>query len=271
MLKLIDLIRLSHIELGNYKIHCATDNKRSDWRPLEAYFAGNFEVGQSQQSQKNFECDTILSLINLSYSRRWLYVGVYRVDGVREAEESGFIYDLTRLPGLEHLDGRTIINFEKTFRNSYPWGRNYEDNLIVNSIREEPLSIADFPGFNEIRLSFDLLQAIIRQDNPSWRSALANIAGVYVISDGKTGSQYVGSAYGGIGIWQRWSEYANTGHGGNKELKQLLRDNGKDYAKSFQFALVEVCDINAGIDFILSRERHWKDVLMTREFGLNSN
>ncbi|MFH1302996.1 MAG: GIY-YIG nuclease family protein [Planctomycetota bacterium] len=272
VLKLIDLIRLTGIELGNYKIHCAIDNKRNEWRPLQAYFADTFERGQSEQSQENFQCDHVLSLINLSNSRRWLYVGIYQVCGVSKAtNRSGFIYNLKRLPGLEHLDGRTIVDFEKTFRQSYLVGSTHENNLIVNSILEERMSIADFPGFNAVRLSFDLLQAIIRQENPTWRSALANIAGIYVIVDTKTGLQYVGKASGGVGLWQRWSEYANSGHGGNMKLRQLLIENGSNYAKYFQFSLVEVCDINANPDYIISRESHWKDVLMTRTFGLNAN
>lgn len=272
MLKLTDLMRLSGIVLGNYKIHCATDNKASDWRPLQAYFAGTFEVGQAHQAQKNFECENVLSLINLGTGKRWLYVGVYRVDGVRPDNEcSGFLYTLTRLAGLEHLDGRAIIDFPKSFRASYLVGANYENELLVHAIREEKLSIADFPGFNCVRLSFDMLASIIRQDNPSWRAALANVAGVYVITDTKTGRLYVGSAYGGVGLWQRWTAYAKTGHGGNKELRELLNREGQDYAKNFQFSLVEVCDINANPDYVISRECHWKDVLMTREFGLNWN
>jgi hypothetical protein len=271
MLKLVHLIRQAGIHLGHYKIHCATDNKRSDWRPLEAYFAGTFEKGQASQSQKNFECDHVLSLINLGNSKRWLFVGVYRVDGVQDAKGwSGFIYSLKRLPGLEYLEGRAIIEFPKAFRASYlVGGATYEDQLIVYAIREEKLSIADFPGFNGVRLSFEMLTSVIRQDNPSWRAALANIAGVYVIADRETGKQYVGSACGGVGLWQRWTTYAKTGHGGNKELRQLLKQKGVDYAHNFQFSLVEVCDINARDDYILSRESHWKDVLLTREFGLN--
>jgi hypothetical protein len=127
------------------------------------------------------------------------------------------------------------------------------------------------PGFNSVRLSFEELASIIRQDNLSWRAALANVAGVYVITDTKTGRLYVGSAYGGVGLWQRWGAYVKTGHGGNKELRELLRKSGPSYAENFQFALVEVCDINASPDYVISREGHWKDVLMTREFGLNWN
>jgi len=65
--------------------------------------------------------------------------------------------------------------------------------------------------------------------------------------------------------------YATFGHGGNKELRQLLRAKGDEYANNFQFSLLEVCDINANPDYIISRESHWKDVLLTREFGLNRN
>lgn len=273
MLKLIDLIEQSGIKLGDFKIHCAIDSKRSEWRPLQAYFAGTFERGQSEHSQKNFECDNIVSLINLSNSKRWLFVGAYHVAGEAKLATKwrGFIYKLKRVGGLDHLDGRAIVDFPKNFRASYLVGEKYRDSLIVSSIREEKMSIADFPGFNAVQLSFEMLSSIVRQDNPSWRAALANVAGVYVIVDSETGLQYVGSAYGGVGLWQRWNAYVKTGHGGNKELRDLLKRKGSQHANNFQFSLVEVCDINASPDYIISRESHWKDVLMTREFGLNWN
>ena len=206
MLKLTDLIGLSGVALGNYKIHCATDDKSSEWRPLQAYFAGTFEWGQARQSHRNFECENILSLINMGTGSRWLFVGVYRVDGVRPDKQcDGFLYTLTRIAGLEHLDGRAIIDFPKSFRASYLVGANHQNELIVQAIHEEKLSIAPFPGFNGVLLSFEMLTSIIRQDSPSWRAALANVAGVYVITDTETGRLYVGSAYGGVGLWQRWS------------------------------------------------------------------
>lgn len=272
MLKLSELIRMAGINLGNYKIHCATDNKRSEWRPLEQYYCGTFEIGQSQQSQKNFECDNVLSLINLGNSRRWLYVGVYAVHGVKAAKDwDGFIYDLRRVPGLEYLDGRAIVDFSKDFRQSYLVGQRYASDLIVTEIRPEKMSIADFPGFNSVLLSFEMLKSIVRQDHLSWRTALSNVSGVYLIADQSNGMQYVGSAYGGVGLWQRWSAYAATGHGGNKELRQLLREHGDSYANNFQYSVVEVCDINASSEFIISRECHWKNILLSREFGYNHN
>lgn len=272
MLRLIDLIRLSGVEIQNYKIHCATDNKASGWQPLVQYFAGTFEEGQSLQTQKNFECGYVLSLINLGTSKSWLFVGVYEVYGVKQTKLfDGYTYDLRKIGGLEHLEGRAIVDFPKQFRASYLVGSTHEHNLLVSSIREERMSIAEFPGFNGVCLKFPELQSIIRQDNPSWRAGLKNVSGVYLIVDCSTGYQYVGSAYSGIGIWQRWAQYAKTGHGGNKELKQLLRANGDDHAYQFQFSLLEVCDINSSSEYVIGRESHWKRVLLTREFGLNWN
>ena len=92
-----------------------------------------------------------------------------------------------------------------------------------------------------------------------------------LIVDTLTGKQYVGSAYGDECIWQRWSNYAKDGHGGNVELKELLTLNGEEYKYNFKYSILEVCNMNLGNEYIISRETHWKEVLMTRKFGLNKN
>ena len=58
-------------------------------------------------------------------------------------------------------------------------------------------------------------------------------------------------------------------HGGNKELKALLQAKGKEYASYFQFSLLEVCDLDASEEVVLPREKHWMEVMCSREFGLN--
>jgi hypothetical protein len=52
-------------------------------------------------------------------------------------------------------------------------------------------------------------------------TALASVAGVYLISDTLTGKLYVGSATGEGGIWGRWCQYVD-GHGHNIQLKRLV-------------------------------------------------
>jgi hypothetical protein len=94
-------------------------------------------------------------------------------------------------------------------------------------------------------------------------------SGLYLITDTSSGKVYVGSAYGHEGIWQRWSNYCKNGHGGNKELKALLQAKGKEYASYFQFSLLEICDLDASEEVVLPREKHWMEVMCSREFGLN--
>jgi len=270
MLKLTDLIKLSNISLSDFKIHCATGITSS---PLEAFFDGKWKQWQEIQNQKNFECKQIISLIHLNGSQ-WLFAGIFEVLGVKQGpanRPNGYEYTTIETPGVEHLTGRAIINFNKNFRASYLRGEKFGHELIVSAIRDQQMTIGDFPGFNRVLLSIPMLRTIIREKNPSWLSALGNVAGIYVITDNFSGKLYVGSACGGIGIWQRWSAYAKTGHGGNKELRKLLELNGEDHALSMQIAILEVCDINASDEFILGRESHWKEVLRSREFGLNAN
>ena len=91
------------------------------------------------------------------------------------------------------------------------------------------------------------------------------------LTNNSSGKHYVGSAYGGDGIWSRWCAYAKNGHGGNAELRSLLNEEGSTHADNFQYSILEVCDLNASDEFILGRESHWKAVLRTREYGLNRN
>ena len=81
----------------------------------------------------------------------------------------------------------------------------------------------------------------------------------------------MGSAYGDECIWQRWANYSNTGHGGNAELRELLRNNGENYKYNFKYSILEVCNMNLGNEYIIERETYWKEVLLSRKFGLNKN
>jgi hypothetical protein len=273
VIKLMDLIRLAGLTMGKFKIHCATGKKNP---PLEAFYEGadKFKEWQEYQNSRNFSCDHIVSLIHLG-SSDWLFAGVFKVNGSPQKKsnkyKTWFEYSTSEVSGLEHLTGRAIISFKKSFRQSYLKGEKHADSLVVRELKAERQSIGDFPGFNKVSLSFRVLKAVVRQQIPTWKTTLSNIAGIYLIADMNTGKQYVGCAYGDEGIWQRWSAYTTAGHGGNKELRQLLRDKGNDYANYFLFTILEVIDLNASKDYVNGRESHWKDALLTRKYGYNSN
>ncbi|MBE7082602.1 MAG: hypothetical protein E7378_02885 [Clostridiales bacterium] len=53
--------------------------------------------------------------------------------------------------------------------------------------------------------------------------------------------------------------------------KELLTVNGNQYKYNLKYSVLEVCNMSLGNEYIISRENHWKEVLMTRQFGLNDN
>ena len=100
---------------------------------------------------------------------------------------------------------------------------------------------------------------------------------VYVIADKKTGQQYVGVTYKNSkpgmksGIWGRWTEYANTGHGDDATLKKLCANDPKYAEKNFQWSILEVLPLNVIPKVAIDRETKWKEKLLSREFGYNNN
>ncbi len=255
------------LNLENYKVHLATGK---EYPPLTAFFEGKFKEWQANQSRKNFECDMVIGLIEYE-KQQWLFAGVFRILG-RERQSNGrYTYATELLPGQDELIGRIIVQHKRTGRASYLWGTKDGGEFDVVAIREKTLSVKDFPGYHAVTLPYSVLKIIISQNVPSWRGALTGIKGVYVIADTKTGLLYVGSAYGDSGIWQRWSNYIQTGHGDNEALKALLEREGPEYVQNFQFTLLEFADTYASDEYILKRESHWKQALQTRAFGNNQN
>ncbi len=203
---------------------------------------------------------------------RWLFAGVYAVEGVQPGQITSFRYATRLLPGHEELIGRIIVRYKRDYRASYTWGEKYGSELEVGEILASPLTIEKFPGYNNIRISHDQLVLLFSKAEPSWMSALSSVGGVYLIKDILTGKGYVGSALGQGGLWQRWRAYAETGHGGNAELRDLLDREGADYKSKFQYSVLEIADLQAKMEQICARENHWKEILMSRmPFGYNAN
>lgn len=212
-----------------------------------------------------------------------MFGGIYEVLPVkpvpieRENGWKGWKYE-TRLTekALDYI-GRAFFKFKKEFRASYPVlelePKNGEpvSKMLLSRILDKRVALADFVGFNKVNIDYKTLKYIVSDNISSWKSALSNVMGIYLIIDTLTGKQYVGSAYGNECMWQRWSNYAKDGHGGNIELKELLKKNGENYKFNFKYSILEVCNMNLGSEYIITRETYWKEVLLTRTFGLNKN
>lgn len=254
------------VQPANMKVHLAGRNGNE--HPLDVYFAGHFADWQAHQTKRNFGCAQVLSLIDLGH-QRWLFVGVYSVLACEPHPNIAghFRYSMQLLPNQDDLLGRIVVHHERT-RQAYIWLKD-DVPLPILEIRPSKMTIGDFPGYNAVRISYVQLQIITRQLIPSWYAALGNIKGVYLITDTSTGKQYVGKASGQVGIWQRWCDYAHNGHGGNEKLMGLLAKHGHQYAKNFQYAILEIADTHASEQDIQAREQYWMSILATRDFGLN--
>ena len=131
--------------------------------------------------------------------------------------------------------------------------------------------VNEFSGYQHSLISKEHLDIIVSQQVDSWKSALSSVSGVYLITDRSNGNLYVGSATGEGGIWQRWTEYSINGHGGNKELVELLRKKGSEYSNNFQYSVLEISDNHADKNSIIAREQYWKQVLCSKTHGYNAN
>lgn len=268
---LFDLLQLEDPDLRpeKTKLHLASWNGQDD--PLDVFFEGKFNEWQSWQTRRNFERRFVVSLIALPKPDRWLYAGSYDVLGRESLGEQGHMYDLRPRQRSPELDGRLVVSFRRTGRQSYLVGERWAQNLEVAELLPVRMTVGDFPGYPHVRLPMRRLRTIVNQELSSWKSALSSVAGVYVIADTRTGKLYIGSATGEGGLWARWCAYAESSHGGNKELMALLRERGAAHAEGFQFAVLEIADTHASGDDVLARESHWKQVLLTRSHGFNAN
>jgi len=256
---------------SNSKVHLAVWNGRED--PLDKFIDGDFEEWQRWQTKRNFQRDFVVSLIALPGRSRWLFAGCFNSTGVKwKKRQELYHYDLEIRDATYELAGRLVVDFERTGRQSYLRAENWLDEMTVSEIFAKKMTVPGFPGFQRVCLSKSQLDRVIINDVSSWRSALSSVGGVYLIADIVTGKSYVGSASGENGFWARWSSYSATGHGGNKELKRLLKDRGGEYAANFQFSILETADSRSAPEDILERENHWKSVLLSRTpFGYNAN
>ena len=260
------------------KLHLATHSETLNRQAIDIYTAGEFDEWQRWNNPGSFNRDYVISLISLPprESGRWLFAGIHRCLGGEETyrpetDRDEYKHNLTEEQHYAEMNGRLVVEFERIFRQPYAIAANWIRDIMVREIYAKRLSIGEFPGFKAVNISRVQLGIIFDESLESWRAALSNVAGVYLIMDTATGKPYVGCAYGDEGIWGRWSEYADTGHGGNIELQKLLKENGSDYVKKFRYSILEVSDPNSSDDEIREREDHWKEVLMTRIYGLNAN
>jgi hypothetical protein len=263
-----NLIGISEEMIENSKLHFAIGPKNK-YEPLYAFFRNEFDKWQEDQSLKNFEKEYILSFIYFAKDEH-LFAGVYKRLGI-EYINGRYQYSTKLLDIADELIGKLVIKYHWPHPQRYLITRNLLDKFELVEILRERYTVEPFPGYEKVKIGYQLLKSMIVQEEKSWKTALSIVKGVYLISDLSNGKLYVGSAYGEYSFWNRWKEYAKNGHGGNLGLKEIIEVNGIEYADNFQFSLLETRGMNSEDDEIIRRESFWKDILLTKAFGNNKN
>jgi hypothetical protein len=241
---------------------------------------GHFETYQSNQGSPVFNCSHIVAFLGERYSLARLYA-VYEVCGVEDASNrpwpegwpfpehprGSFWYRLTRLAAFDDLSGRVVIDWGGSTRSWHQW---LAPKPIIEIL---PLGyVREFPGYTHILLTHSELKQIV--DYPlahrEWHRALASVSGIYLILDTVTGLQYVGSAYGAEGILGRWQAYAQSGHGGNLQLRELIAKSPSG-VHAWQYSILTTLSQSVTRDEVIQLESLYKQKLGSRAHGLNSN
>ena len=201
----------------------------------------------------------------------WLLVNAFKV-----LDDSKKLVDVdeAEMSEVSQYFGRLVITWERNTRNVRMKDKEAIEGLTVKTILEQPYNeiAEEFPGYENVDLSWSELKRMLKLK--TWKTALENQKGVYLITDTATNKRYVGSAYGEDMILGRWSNYADNGHGGNLELKKLVMEKGIDYVKeNFRYSILDIYKSTVDDETIIGRESWWKEILLTRNpsFGYNAN
>lgn len=262
-------------EINFYKLHLGSWNGYD--QPLDLYLQDEKEwehwnEWRNPETGKNeWNREYIFSLMSFYPKQNtWLFGGIFKVLD----RPDGKNYKIEKLNEYKKYDGRLLINFERYqgMRGRSFLLENYIDSMTVNQVFEYKYTGEVFPGYDNINHFFIVLENIFKLGKSDWKTALENVKGIYLLTDKETGKSYVGSAYGDTGIWARWEQYINTFHGWNDQMVSLFKKKGKEYIRNnLKFTILEIHGMYTSDDQIIERENYWKEKLMTRVHGYNSN
>jgi hypothetical protein len=165
------------------------------------------------------------------------------------------------LEPLEHYSdwvGRLTIAWPQPYQQWWRWGGR--GKFPVATIEAESRFVRGMPDWKDLVLGWHELQCL----PSSWKAALAQWRGIYLIYDTARRAGYVGSAYGADNLLGRWTDYAKTGHGGNRELR-------KSDPADLVFSILQLTSPDLEPTDVIALESSWKRRLHTCSYGLNAN
>lgn len=288
-IKLNDILRIKNLD--NVRIRLNLSN--SKWNALEHYHSnpelmliGNFhnsgdriEVDKDGKTKKIkgkiwFKEKQIVIGLTQIKNDDWLLIDISKItksynkvwDGKTHSTLNTF-YEHTKLTEFEKYFGRLVVKFHK-YQAFVTLKGDKIEKFNVKEILPNSLDQDLFPGYENVNISWETMKRVLEKD--TWKTALENQKGVYLITDISNGKKYVGKASGEFMILGRWKSYIRPGHGGNVELKKLDLDYIK---KNFRYSILDIYKSSTNDQIIIDRENWWKEVLLSRQeqYGYNKN
>jgi hypothetical protein len=263
-----DILKLD--DLDNVKVRFNMMFK-GNWNPVHFFKNADHKTlleGHywNYKRQKSYKVGQVtIGFLKLNDENLWLLFHIGRV--TKDLNKlNGVGYEYQELPQFRKYFGRLIIRFKNKSQNMVRLASSVIEDCEVVQILPDAYDNDIFPGYDQVKLTWEELKRVITKE--SWKTALQNQKGVYLITDSSNGKMYIGSAYGEQMILGRWMSYVETGHGGNVELKSVGFENIKH---NFEYSILEIFKSTTDDHVILERESWWKSVLRTREFGYNRN
>ena len=197
------------------------------------------------------------------------YEGYRAFPGNSELEELGMggrtpdmadclAFDLEPLDHWREWIGHLTIAWPKPYQNWWRWAGRA--SFPVRTIEAESRFVRPMPDWQDLVLGW----AELRSLPASWAAALSQWRGIYYIHDPVREAGYVGSAYGTDNLLGRWRNYARSGHGGNRRLRESRPGD-------LSFSILQRTSPDLDPTEVIALENSWKNRLHTRETGLNAN
>jgi len=280
--RLIELLRQCGLSVESSRIKLV--RHRGDELDMEVLRQeGWFETYQRFQGKPVFDaCDYIVAFVG-EQAMASRFVGVYKVGACVPAAPSllppgcpypewgmgaRFCYEMTKCPGFEDLEDRLVIDWGK---GALAWHQWLSDKSVLE-LRRRGRALPPFRDYLRVHLTYSELQQLAREPaaHQDWVTGLRSVGAIYLVVDSMTGAQYVGSATGLGGLWQRWCDYAKSGHGDNIRLQELcLASEGRP--QSFRFSILDTFSRSLSRVEAQALEAFFKRKLGTRAYGLNAN
>lgn len=248
------------------------DNREDKYGPDFSFWAKSSKNNRTYIKKGN---ELVVVAIQLDKNDKWLLASICRITKIN------IDCPCEREPVEKYRKwfNRVIFKLSKKAQGYNFRLQTFLDKCEVVEVLENPYGGKQFPGYFNINEKMSDLMNYLQNTSlgEDWKKELKAVKAIYCLNDHKEHKVYIGSAYNDNGcLLKRWNDYFYTLHGGNVELRKLLKkhDNNENYfLENFYFSILEIFPNTVSDEYVLAREHHWMNVFDSRnpKVGYNKN